>query len=80
MQPRSKPQYRDEKKYHHEPTHSGSSFMKTATTADMITTMVISEQSKAAGRGPTEVQLIEVNQVLHHQQAQNQVIPSRSLI
>ena len=79
-QPRPKPQYRDEKKYHHVPTHSGSSFVKTATTADMITPMVISEQGKAAGKGPTEEQLIEVNQVLHHQQTQDQVTPSRSLI
>lgn len=30
------PQYRDEKPYHHAPTHAASSFMKTATTPAMI--------------------------------------------
>lgn len=30
------PQYRDEKPYHHTPTHAASSFMKTATTPAMI--------------------------------------------
>ncbi|PVH81443.1 hypothetical protein DL98DRAFT_571087 [Cadophora sp. DSE1049] len=34
--PAPKPQYRDEKKYRHVPTHSASSFLKTATTPAMI--------------------------------------------
>ena len=36
--PKSTPRYRDEKekKYHHTPTHAGSSFMRTATTPAMI--------------------------------------------
>ncbi|KAK0118033.1 hypothetical protein ONS95_012343 [Cadophora gregata] len=35
-----KPQYRDEKKYRHVPTHSASSFLKTATTPVMIQALV----------------------------------------
>lgn len=33
---RRQPQYRDEKKYHHKPSHSASSFIKTTTTPGMI--------------------------------------------
>ncbi|RDL32995.1 uncharacterized protein BP5553_08434 [Venustampulla echinocandica] len=44
--PEPTPQYRDEKekKYHHTPTHAGSSFAKTATTPAMI--LAIEEQAK----------------------------------
>ena len=50
------PQYRDEKKYKHTPTHSKSSFIRTTTTKDMVAPI----QEQLAERQAAEEQLIDL--------------------
>lgn len=65
--PPPQPQYRDEKKYKHVPTHSASSFTKTTTTAAMIAAAVDSkppeemEKESTARCGPTDDQLAHID-------------------
>lgn len=51
--PAPKPQYRDEKKYRHVPTHSASSFIKTTTTPVMVAALV--EQNS---KSPLEIRVV----------------------
>lgn len=63
----AQPKYRDEKKYHHTPSHSRSSFIKTTTTKDMIAPI----QGQLAQRQTTDVQLIDLDPAVEDHQQSN---------
>jgi hypothetical protein len=68
--PESIPRYRDEKekKYHHTPTHSGSSFLKTTTTAAMIPALQ-AQSERQQEEEPSSREHAETPSVTHQPQS-----------